>query len=64
MKKKDYQQPSMQIVEVRPHAVILETSQGAGVKASREGYGEASSQNWNDSESAVKSYRNPVDWEE
>lgn len=64
MKKKDYQQPSMQIVEVRPHAVILQTSQGAGVKASREGYGGASSQNWNDSESAVKSYRNPVDWEE
>lgn len=63
MKKKDYQQPSMQIVEVRPHAVLA-TSDGAGVKASREGYGEASSQNWNDSESAVKSYRNPVDWEE
>ena len=53
----------MQVVEVRPHAVLA-ASEGAGVKASREGYGEASSQNWNDSESAVKSYRNPVDWEE
>ena len=62
MKKEKYQRPSVQVVEVAPHAFILETSPTSGVEATRSGYGTATQQNWNESE--VKSYRNPVDWDE
>ena len=49
----------MQVVRVMPHTILATSSEG--VTASRSGYGEAESSNWNASE--VKAYKNPVDWE-
>ena len=59
MKGDKYQRPSMQVVRVMPHTILATSSEG--VTASRSGYGEAESSNWNASE--VKAYKNPVDWE-
>ncbi len=58
MNKKDYLKPTMQVVQLR-HAGMLMTS---GVGAMRSGYGEATTETWDDSE--AKEYKNPVDWDE
>ena len=59
MKRHKYQQPSIQIVRVTPHTMLAVSE---GVTANRSGYGEAEQSDWN--ESAVKAYKNPVNWEE
>jgi hypothetical protein len=58
MKRLVYQEPTMTIVEVQ-HTQMLMTS---GVGAMRSGYGEATTETWDDSE--AKEYKNPVDWDE
>lgn len=60
MKRDKYQQPSMQVINVTPHSLLAAVSEG--VTANRSGYGEAKQSDWN--ESAVKAYKNPVNWEE
>ena len=60
MKRHKYQQPSILVVRVAPHTMLATSSEG--VMANRSGYGEAKQSDWN--ESAVKAYKNPVNWEE
>ena len=48
----------MTIVEVQ-HTQMLMVS---GIDAMRSGYGEATTEIWDDSE--AKEYKNPVDWDE
>ena len=50
----------MQVINVTPHPLLAAVSKGE--TANRSGYGEAEQSDWN--ESAVKAYKNPVNWEE
>ena len=43
MKRKDYQKPTMQVVELRHHGMLM-TSGGVG--AMRSGYGTAEEETW------------------
>lgn len=49
MKRKDYQEPTMQVVELRQQCHILAGS-GEGVNANRSGYGAANTATWGDEE--------------
>lgn len=60
MKRKDYEKPTMQVVEVQPTQMLAVS----GVGASRSSYGTANEQTWGDDGSAaVKANRNYVDWD-
>ena len=46
MKRKDYEKPTMQVVELQHHTQLLQTS--GTVTATRNGYGDANEQTWDE----------------
>ena len=43
MKRKDYQRPTMKVVELQQRTMLLA---GSGVQSMRSGYGEAQEEDW------------------
>lgn len=48
MKRKDYHKPTMQVVRLQQHPQLLQASAQSTVTASRNGYGSANTQTWDD----------------
>jgi hypothetical protein len=48
MKRKDYQRPTMKVVELRHRTTLLQQSANAGLNVQRSSYGEANIYTWDD----------------
>ena len=59
MKKKQYENPAMTVVELQHTQMLMHS----GVDADRSGYGTANEQSWGD-ESGVKELKDPDFWED
>ena len=61
MKRKDYEKPTMKVVHLQHRTMLLAHS----LEATRNGYGAANEQTWDDGGSggSVKASRNYVNWD-